>query len=329
MPKATTPHTAYAATMQSVWFCEDDGKTWNRLLTPTGGVYNESRCWSVVTHPRTPGELLTGTDQGLYRYTSHQNRFDYIPSPMDGLQIQQIARHPNDPNFIVCGTRPAEIFISEDNGGSWRRSHFDAATECWFINTTRTTCIQFDPHDADTIWVSVEIDGIFRSRDRGHTWQHLINGFTDNDTHDLVFIKRGAGRRIFCATEAGMHYSDDEAESWHYLHIPEAPWLYFRSVKTRSDNIGVIFASVADKPSGETGILLMSRDHGESWQKASLPDDVNSTLWSIGTNPADPMLVYVVSIFGQIFRSINGGETWQKLPRELGEIRMVAWTPSA
>ena len=34
---------AYAATMQSVWFSDDEGVGWNRLLTPTGGFYNEAR----------------------------------------------------------------------------------------------------------------------------------------------------------------------------------------------------------------------------------------------------------------------------------------------
>ena len=60
---------AYAATMQSVWFSEDEGVSWSRLLTPTGGFYNEARCWAVQTHPARPGELLAGTDQGLYRYS--------------------------------------------------------------------------------------------------------------------------------------------------------------------------------------------------------------------------------------------------------------------
>ena len=72
----------------------------------------------------------------------------------------------------------------------------------------------------------------------------------------------------------------------------------------------------------------MSRDHGESWSKLSLPEPVNSTIWSIGTNPADPDVVFFVTIFGQIFRSHDGGERWQKMTRELGEIRMVAWGPA-
>ena len=56
---------------------------------------------------------------------------------MDDLQIMQVAQAPDNPDFIVCGTRPAEMFISENGGLSWTRGKLNAATECWFINTPR------------------------------------------------------------------------------------------------------------------------------------------------------------------------------------------------
>ena len=189
--------TAYAATMQAVWFSYDNGETWKKPPTPSGGFYNEARCWSVVSHQQRPGEFLAGTDQGLYRWHHDTQSFHYIPSPMDDLHIQQIAQAPNDPDFILCGTRPGEIFKSEDGGVSWVRCNLNIATECWFINTTRVTSIQFDPDEIDTIWITIEIDGVFRSRDRGETWERLVNGLRDNDTHNLVFYGEPGQRTIF------------------------------------------------------------------------------------------------------------------------------------
>lgn len=321
--------------MQSVWFSHDDGENWARLLTPTGGLYNEARCWSVSAHPARPGDLLAGTDQGLYRYVANRDRFEYVPSPMDELQILQVAQHPADPNCIVCGTRPAEIFISHDNGESWQRCALNAGTECWFINTTRVTSIHFDPRDADTIWVSVEIDGIFRTQDRGKTWTRHVQGLADCDTHDLVFVDEpeSGRRRLLCSTEAGLHQSLDEAESWTHVAVSQdlAPWPYWRSIRQRADHSGFVLASVGDKPSGEAGVLLISDDGGQAWRRAELSEPVNSTIWSIATHADDPQLLFFVTIFGQIYRSRDGGETWQKLKRELGEIRDVCWAsvPSA
>ena len=31
---------------------------------------------------------------------------------------------------------------------------------------------------------------------------------------------------------------------------------------------------------------------------------------------------------GELYRSTDGGTAWEKLPREFGEIRALAWTPS-
>jgi len=319
---------AYAATMQSVWFSEDEGVSWNRLLTPTGGFYNEARVWAVTTHPDRPGEVLAGSDQGLYRFSEETGRFDYIPSPMDQLHILKIAQDPQDADCIVCGTRPGEIFISEDNGVNWTRSTLDASTECWFINTSRVTSIHFDPRDRDTIWITVEIDGVFRSTDRGKTWQLIIRGLHDNDSHDLVFRDREDGSRtILCSTEDGVHRSNDNGESWEQMTIPEAKWDYFRSLKQPAENSDMVIASVGDKPSGEAGELLISRNFGESWEICDMSHPANSTLWSIGTNPADTSLLFAATIFGQIFKSVDGGSNWQKMPRELGEIRMITWAP--
>jgi photosystem II stability/assembly factor-like uncharacterized protein len=95
----------------------------------------------------------------------------------------------------------------------------------------------------------------------------------------------------------------------------------------RPDRSGVVFLSVGDRPSGETGKLLRSRDWGETWEDAHLPGPVNSTIWGIGTNAADPNLIFCCTIFGQVFRSTDGGQTWVKPKRELGELRMIAWAP--
>jgi len=322
-------HVAYAATMQSVWFSRDDGNSWNRLLTPTGGFYNEARTWCLSTHPERPGELLTGSDQGLYRYSEATGRFDHIPSPMDSLHILRVVQDPYDPDFIVCGTRPGEVFLSEDNGTTWTRANLDASTECWFINTSRVTSVHFDPFERDTIWITVEIDGVFVSRDRGRTWTLVIRGLHDNDTHDLVFRQKDGARTILCSTEDGVHRSRDDGATWEQLHIPQAKWDYFRSLKQPAENSDVVIASVGDKPSGEAGQLLISRDFGESWAEARMDTPANSTIWSIGTHPSDASLLYAATIFGQIFKSTDGGAHWTKMKRELGEIRMITWAPAA
>ncbi len=322
--------TAYAASVgHSIWFSYDTGETWNRAHTNTGGIYNESRCWCVSVHPDRQGEVLSGTDLGVYRWDPAAARWNHVPSPMDRLHILQMAQAPHDPGIIFAGTRPAEIFRSLDDGRTWTRCRLGNSTECYFINTPRVTSIQFDPQEKDTVWVSIEIDGIFRSRDLGETWEKLNEGLVSDDTHNLVFFDRDdAGREILCSTEEGVHKSTDNGANWRLIEVPQTSFVYMRCMERQANDSEIVFMSVGDKPSGETGMLLRSRDRGESWEHVELPGRVNSTIWSIGTNAADPDLVFCCTIMGQIYRSTDGGESWLKMERELGELRMIAWQPT-
>lgn len=63
-------------------------------------------------------------------------------------------------------------------------------------------------------------------------------------------------------------------------------------------------------------------------QQVALPGSIDSSMWSIAVNPADPNLMFASSSLGQIYRSFDGGESWTELKRRLGEIRHVMWLPA-
>ncbi len=317
----------YAASVgHSVWFSEDLGEHWLRAPTPNGGIYNESRCWCLAVHEARPDEVWSGTDQGLYVWRHSLGRWTYLPSPLDGLHILKIARSPLDPDFVVIGTRPAEVFVTRDGGANWRQSELPIDDECWFINTPRVTSIQFDRRAAETIWVTVEIAGIFRSDDGGASWQRCNDGLLDVDVHNLAIIDAEGARRILASTEVGLHVSEDDGRSWAFTDVPLAgAHKYFRCLAQHADDASVVFLSVGDRPSGTVGRLLSSRDGGRSWREVSLPGPVNTTIWWVYTSPQDPQLILANSIFGEFFRSEDGGASWVRAARVLGEVREVAF----
>jgi hypothetical protein len=321
---------AYAASIgHAVWFSHDRGEHWQRAHTTTGGIYNESRCWAIAVHRERPGEVLAGTDQGIYRWDPRAEHWVYLPSELDQLQVLQLAIAPHDPDLVFAGTRPAEVFRSRDGGRTWSRCRLDNARTCRFITTPRVTSIHFDPREPETIWVTIEIDGIYRSRDGGDHWEHLGDGLLTDDVHTLAIIDEAGPRRILVATEEGLHRSDDGGERYAYVPVDATNLRYFRTLVARADRSGVLFLSAGDRPSGETGELLRSRDWGEHWEAVPMPARVNSTIWSIAVNEAAPHLLFFCTIMGQVWRSDDGGERWQKLERELGELRMLAWAPRA
>lgn len=305
----------------SVWFSRDLGETWKRPYSESG-LYLESRVWALSGHAGAPGQVYAGTDSGLHRWDEADQHWTHMPTPMDDLDIWALAQARDNPAVILAGTHPAGLHRSDDNGASWRKLDISFADECIFIGKPRVTRILFDPAESNTIWVSVEIDGVYRSTDGGESWQRVSDGLVSDDVHDLAILKDGT---LFATTNKGLHRSTDGGDSWQIQKL-DSDWQYTRAVIPRADG-AVIFLANGNGPPGSTGRLLRSRDQGDSWEDAGLPGNLNSTPWCIATNPHNPMLIFVCTNLGQIFRSTDGGETWIKLDHEFGEVRSIHWAP--
>ena len=59
-----------------------------------------------------------------------------------------------------------------------------------------------------------------------------------------------------------------------------------------------------------------------------MPVEPNSAIWALGVHPADPQLVFAGSRYGYLYRSDDGGDSWNKEWREFSEISAIAWVPS-
>ena len=53
----------------------------------------------------------------------------------------------------------------------------------------------------------------------------------------------------------------------------------------------------------------------------------NSVVYWLANNPEMPNVVAAASLFGYVYVSEDGGNTWSKLQKEFGEIRALAVTP--
>jgi hypothetical protein len=192
---------------------------------------------------------------------------------------------------------------------------------------TRVTQILFDPFAKDTIWACVEIGGMYRSRDRGKSWDFLANGMISGDMHGVAVIPReDGGRSILTTSNAGLQRSEDEGETWFPQPI-ESDWQYSRAIVPHPADPRTLFLTNGNGPPGTTGRLLRSKDGAQSWHELPLPGRLNSTPWMVATNPADPDLLFVGTNCGQVFRSDDSGEHWTRLDHEFGELRSLHWRP--
>lgn len=315
----------YAGTAgHSAWFSEDAGQTFVHPNSHSG-MYLEARVWSIASRAQTPDLLYAGTDMGVYRWSESAARWTPLASPM--RDVWSIAQHPIRPETLIAGTRPAAFYRSDDGGVNWRALSAPGISTFSDINMgpTRVTQILFDPADANVLWAGVEIGGIYRSGDGGENWRLLDQGLVSGDVHGIAVIRGPAGNTtLFATTNKGLHRSSDGGAHWQFVKL-DSPWQYTRAIVPRADNAGVVFLTNGNGPPGSTGRLLRSRDYGASWQGVVLPGTLNSTPWCVATNAADPMLVFVATNLGQLFRSRDGGETFERLPHEFGELRALHW----
>jgi photosystem II stability/assembly factor-like uncharacterized protein len=239
---------------------------------------------------------------------------------------------------MLVGTCPSRLFRSEDGGHTWTEPAVRMLQECPRIMHTRVTTLMADPVDPDTVWAGVEIDGVYRSPDRGRTWQKVGRGLSSQDIHGLAIVPgNGTPKRLLASTNNDLNLSTDNGETWQPLEMRRfLPWAYCRGMGQLCGRPEIILMGNGDGPPGTIGVVARSSDCGQTWHEWQLtpsgterfPGRANSTLWNFAVHPADPDLVYASSVSGGVYRSTDGGVRWEKLVREFGEIRALAWTPS-
>ena len=301
----------------------DSGENWRRIGSPFPG---ESQIRALAVDPKNSNVVYAGADNGIYRTEDSGMNWAKLDSPMDGLKIWAIAINPSDPNTIFAGTSPPFLFRTRDGGKSWEKLSAAIAQEC-AIGLPRITALVVDPVDSDTVLAGVEIDGVYRSRDGGDTWSQ-VQGITNPDIHGMAF-SLGEQKTVLVSTPREIFASKDDGETFQSLMTSSSlPMPYCRWVAVKPDNPEVLFVANGDAAVGNTGTIRRSTDGGQSWEERPLPVEPNSPVWNFATNAADPELILANSVYGELYRTQDGGDTWDKIKKEFTEVRALAWTPN-
>jgi photosystem II stability/assembly factor-like uncharacterized protein len=316
-------HRLYVGTIgEGLWRSVDAGETFVRACD---GMFVECHVRALAVHPRHDRVLYLGSELGLFRSDDGAANWTQVDSPLNGLQIWSILLLQTTPETVIVGACPPRLF--RQTAEEWSDLKVPMAQECPRILFNRVTALCADPGNSQSVWAGVEIDGLYRSSDAGGTWSAVGAGLSSRDIHALAVVP-GNPTRLIATTNNDVNVSLDEGDTWTPLRLGKSlPLPYFRGLAQQAGNPSVLFLGNGDAPPGTTGLIARSVDGGTTWQLAKMTARANSTIWTFATHLADPNLVYASSVSGQVYRSLDAGASWQKLAREFGEIRALAWTP--
>jgi photosystem II stability/assembly factor-like uncharacterized protein len=191
------------------------------------------------------------------------------------------------------------------------------------MGPTRFTQLLFDPVDKNIIWATVEIGGVYFSQDYGKSWQITANGMMSNDIHGICIVQGLDGKKvIYVTTNVGLHRSEDNGLNWVFVPL-DSPWQYTRSIIKDVDLPNVIWLCNGNGPPGSEGKIWKSIDYGYSWSEVFVTEKFNSTPWCFALDQFHPELMFIGTNLGQIYTSLDHGDTWNKLSHEFGEIRSL------
>ena len=259
-----------------------------------GPTINSARADAIQVDHRNPGTMYLAFGSGnLWKTIDNGLSWKPIFENQPSLGIGDIALAPSDPNILYLGTgeslkKPRNftmpgtgVYRSDDAGETWRHLGLN---DSWHIGE-----ISVHPTNPDIVIVAVlghfwsdnPNRGVYRTEDGGRTWQQVL-------------------------------YIDEQTGANDVVISPSNPHIMYASMWQHSPQVH-----------GKNSGVYKSTDGGKTWEKAhtGMPEDEDVGRIGLAVSYQNPDKVYALMDHrnrpkekgaAKIFRTLDGGQSWQK-----------------
>jgi Secretion system C-terminal sorting domain len=347
----------FAATYSGIFLSTDDGSSWtavNNGLTNTwvysvaafdsvlyagtnAGVFlstNNGSIWSPANSglSNTPvfsiafldSVTFAGTSKGAFRSTDDGTTWTQLP-----LVRADIWAFASSDTNLFAGT-DSGLYISSDSGKDWHQTALkDSDVDAILVGGT-------------DIYAGAYGGGIYRSTDKGITWNQIDSGLSSALVNSLVY----SGTRLIAGTVGGgIFISSDAGDSWTasntgftngevYAVLPLKEKLLagtslgvflsgdqgaiWTSIGLTNDTVFALAIHDSNLYAGTSRGAFVSSDSGTNWHSTGL---TASNVESFAFSDTD----LFASSYGEgIFRSTDKGITWARVDTGLATLYVRA-----
>ena len=290
---------------------------------------------ALAVHPVKPEIVYAGTQSGLYRSGDRGEHWEKVEMPDHGLPVWSVLFHPHDPDVILVGCENCEIYRSDDGGEHWIRLpvsvRFPEITTLPTANPAkRVLMLDASAGEPDVIYGAIEVGGAIRSLDGGEHWENLSHGqYLNDDTVDVhgVLVSRWRPGTVIGIARAGMFRSDDGGDHWR--PVPLDPLnakgqIYCRDIREVPGNPRDVWVAAGGGFQSDVGVLLHSRDGGDSWSRVEIGAPVPHTMFKLAFDERRPSLMSCATNGGEVWTSQDAGESWAAHPPPPGGTQVYA-----
>src|SRR5215210_1012546 len=290
--------------------------------------------------------LPVGTKKGLFLLRSDDARADWeVEGPLlPGWAVYHATIDPRDGTLYAATNNffyGATVHRSPDQGQNWERAEQIGLPEeselklnaTWHVEPGRAS-------EPDTLWVGGDPGVLFRSDDRGLTWE-VNRGLLEHPTrerwqpgaggmccHSIQLVN---GTMYVAISAAGAFRSEDDGESWAPINKEVAADFMEETYPEVGQCVHKLLAHPKDSQrlwqQNHCGVYR-SDDRGDNWDRLEgngLPAGFG---FPLALHPRDPDVAYVIREEGAenrvtpngrlgVYRTTDGGASWELLQNGL------------
>jgi len=305
------------------------------------------------------GQLIQRSDNGGKNWEPVGNKFVYdgvpgthlwydgTPHPWEFKRVWHIEPSLTDRDTVYAGVEDAALFRSTDGGQTWQELpglRVQGSGPRWQPGAggMGLHTILLDPRNSERMFIAISAAGVFRTDDLGKTWRPMNHGLKAQYIPDPnaevgfcvhhIAMHRSRPEVLFMQLHWDVMRSDNAGESWREVsgnlptdfgfpievHAHEPETIYVIPIKSDSEHY---------PPDGKLRVFR-SRKGGNEWEGLTkgLPQRdcyVNVLRDAMSVDSLDSCGVYFGTTGGQIYASVDEGDSWNPIVRDLPAVLSV------